>query len=408
MNRQEPESPTELILDSRLRAIEGLHGGLQTPPRPVLLTGEAGAGKSWVAARARSQDPIAARWLMLDLAPEMTARDLAETISNRLGLDHPGRSSLAHTKLQVEAALEDLHAEEHLIGVVVEQIHLATFEVLESLRAIAERLGTPAGFDALWLIGQTAARRKLSGRAAASLDALIDDRIHLGPIDADEATLLAEALWPGGLWSESRVECLHRDAMGNPRRFLALARRAHESSLASKASRREPSPKSPTLASRPVADAPLPRFETSDTAPERDRPWIPSKPVSQSGENVIEVGWDLAAEESDETPAPIWLVPEHETRLSRTEPTAHPMPRPTPQARSIDDPYAQLQAAIESEGHVETYSANEHEAEIFASDPQDDAESLDSSLIWPDSPHPFEPYGELFAGRHSANGSPLE
>jgi hypothetical protein len=124
------------------------------------------------------------------------------------------------------------------------------------------------------------------------------------------------------------------------------------------------------------------------------RPWVPSRPVLQAEENVIEVGWD-----TDPETAPV------SEPVAKFEEDTDSVAAPQDSERSlhvIDDPYAALQAALEAEGGASQQAGAEAEVPWYDEDSANSpySDRLPVTNIWPDAPHPFEPYGDLFA----ANG----
>lgn len=296
------DAAAALILPSRSRTLERLGQGLAHGPGLWLLTGEPGAGKSWLIERLRGGAVPGLRglhWASVDLAAGTTPADLLSAIGHALGLEQATAGSLEPGRQALASFLSDEQTEGRRWVLTIDEAHLATVEVLEELRILGNRLGRRDGLAALILVGQTPlARRLQSQRALRSLESRLAGHVHLGPIDADEAGLLLAAVEPSlaRRLPGSRLETLHRDAGGNPCRLIRDARLEllRDPALAAP---RPPAPARPASPMDHAATA-TPVVAPAPTTAVRPGPGpiLPARPPLHVGEGLIEVGWESDAE----------------------------------------------------------------------------------------------------------------
>lgn len=361
-------------LPSRSAAIAALRDALHGEPGPILLTGEAGAGKTWLWGRLAADRADRLRWLAVDLAPTTDPADVFRALGHALGLAEPD-----HARRPLADFLAEQAEEGRRWALVVDEAHNASADVLEELRLLSNRLGRPGGFATLVLSAQTRLARRLATAPLAALEARVSSRIHLRPIDADEARDLLARLRPGRPWSIAEVEELHREAGGNPRRLLRLAASSRPRPASS------PARPLPEVAPRAIAPPPVPRLGS-------DRPPL------RVEEGLIEVGWDGPDTEGAPSPAPV--------AAPRSLVMVEPGPEPereveaesdllTGEDEPIHDHYAALQAWNEwarNQGRQPAAAARASVAEDEGESPRDSPARVEAHEA-----QDFAPYSQLFS-----------
>ena len=299
-----PDAHEAFVLPSRRAALDLCRASIGSGP--ILLTGDAGAGKTWLWHRLQAEAPASCLWLGVDLTPANGPGDFYRLLGRELGLGDPDSS-----RVEIADFLADRQADGYRRSLVIEEAHNLSADVWEEVRILANRLDRPDGFAGLLLVGQTALVRRLSTWPMAAIEARLSVRVHLGPIDADEALDLLTRLRPGHEWSRDEVEALHRDSAGNPRRLL---RRVVASARPAPIE-----PKPVAIERRAIEPGPLAG---------------PARPPLRVEENLIEVGW--SPEDSTE-PA----IEDDDPALAPGEPRS-----PAAQAgqEAVHDHYAALQA----------------------------------------------------------------
>jgi hypothetical protein len=383
----------------------------------VLITGEPGAGKTWLVRRFAEGLPAGWRSVEVEMASALDGLEMLRLIGDGLGLEMPDR--LGAARLMLGAGLRDASAEGRSWLLIVDEAQRATAEAWEEIQVLSDRLGRPGGFAALILLGRTELARELAARRQGWADRLAL-HIHLPPLDVDEAR---ELLGLGGQLTEPELETLHRDALGNPRAMLRIAE------VWTRASR--PVVTTPRATGRPatalrhpgaiLGGEPRGVGRAGDEAmaagigvppPGDDQPpprlpaLIHARPPIRLEEGLVEVGWegDLEAEPTTR-PEPTPGDPEADAPVDAG-----------PSEEKVEDRYAALQAWAEwSRNRERSIPAAVDPADAGAIAPDDggapdpgpsgtrgEPGPLPASSVRAEASHNFAPYGNLFSRlRHS-------
>ena len=362
------KADSELVLPSRRGALSACRDALGHGP--VLLTGAAGVGKTWLGRLLAAQDGRR-RWVCVDAAPGMTAEDFLRAFAAAMGADTPAGSA-GSVRLAVREALRAATLDGGAVALVLDEAHLPADDVLEEVRLLANRLGREDGLAALVVSGQTALARRLDSRSLDALESRLAARVHLLPLDLDEAAALLESRGMGLARDRDRLETLHRDAAGNPSRLLRQAMRLGGD-----------------VTQPPIA---LQVAETPSHSSELE-PMIPVKPPLRVEEGLIEVGWDSESE------------PESEVDLRGPEEHFSDDPEDVAEDEEpVEDHYAALQAWGEwarNQGRSDARGAG-----MDPSPSQVDLDDLESTVrsplgdapgLWVEGRQAFGPYSQLFS-----------
>ena len=362
------EARSELVLPSRRGALAACRDALGSGP--VLLTGAAGVGKTWLGRLLAAEDGHR-RWVCVDAAPGMTAEDFLRAFAAAIGADAPPGSA-GTVRLAVREALRAAALDGATVALVLDEAHLPTDDVLEEVRLLANRLGRDDGPAALVVSGQTLLARRLDARSLDALESRLAARVHLLPLDLDEAAALLESRGASISRDRNRLETLHRDSAGNPSRLLRHAIRLGGDASGS-------------AAALPVT--PTPSIVAGS------EPMIPVKPPLRVEEGLIEVGWD-AEDEAEGELDPRGFV----------EPVAGFPEVPSDDDEPIEDHYAALQAWGE---WARNQGRTDDKATTIDADPSEDdgdepSVSVRSPLgtepgLWVEGRQAFGPYSQLFS-----------
>lgn len=425
IRRHAPRGSSGDVVASRLAALTALAATMESGRTgPALLTGESGAGKTWLRRRLVETLPSGSEATVVEAAPAIDAVDFLTLVAAKLGVvplpDRP-----AGLRLAIETALEvgSLDGRRRLL--VVEDAHHASTEVWAEVETLCDRLGEPGGFDAALIVGRTDLARRMACSPLRSLATRLSRHLHLPPLDMEEAARLLPGIAPGEL------ELLHRDAAGNPRRLLALAcDRVSPSGpiVAVPSPVAEAPPPIPSFPSRRAEPAPsaAPVVVPNPAAPKVEIPGeprqsppilLPSRPPLRVEDGLIEVGW--AGEPEDEEPADF----DDSDEIDEFDPE---------EGEPVDDHYAALQAWAEwarnrdrlsrpvdeppvVESELEPVGDEEssepivaEEAEAADQDEGEPRDELDGGVaangdLRAEPPHDHAPYGPLFGKARTPN-----
>ncbi len=391
----------------------------------ILITGESGAGKSWLWRELAGEMPHTWRFAAVEVAPALEPIDFLSLIADRLGLEPEGR--VGAIRLAVARALQDEAADGRSWVLVVENAHHASAAVWTEIETLCDGPRRPQSFATTLLVGQTELARRFDSRHLQSMATRLTKHIHLLPLDVDEAVQLAALRLGASGLDPLELEELHRDAGGNPRRLLRLV--DHHRSRQSPAAQPLQTRTAPAIAedASPVrAAVERPQSIAMNRAPETllspitpaaaptesaelveefldNPPLIPSRPPLREEEGMIEVGW------SGSLQAEIGLSEESHD-ATNGEPFAQTA---LPGEETIEDHYAALQAWTEwarNRGRLnqEANATAELPAEPTAvtAEPDDAADDVEAEYdedesvreggLRAETPHDHAPYSQLF------------
>ena len=414
------------IVASRLRALDHMRTAIETGRSgAILITGEPGAGKTWLVGRLTALLPAPWRRAHIDVTSALSALDLLHLIGHSLGV--PTAKGLGEARAHLHSVLHDESADGRRWLLVVDEAHRANPIVWEELQVIVNQLGQRGGFGALVVIGDTELARLLATRDLVGFASNLNDHLHLLPLDLDEARELLEFPRRGDNRGELALEELHRDAGGNPRALLRLAARPPESwrnpavAVNRQTVRQDPYTTRPrgtiatTSSDRVQTDlgadkiplAPLPIVASRELGTRSQAPaLIPSRPPIRIEEGLVEVGWagdietELEPAEIAGSRAQTVLAGDH------LPPTEEP----------IEDRYAELQAWTEwSKSRERVAHENDATQDSFPTDTHALAPGSDALPLEPprelrqrepatappgvraEPQQEFAPYSQLFA-----------
>ena len=377
-----------MVLGSRRDALASLRSAVLRKSGPVLLTGEAGVGKTWLWRRLAAELSENWRWIGVDLSPADTPADLYRSVARALGFN--GSDAFRGTRTSVAEFLEERAADGEAWGLVVDETQSVSPEVLEEIRILANRLGMSDGFSALVVVGHTVLARRLVTPSYSALAVRLTEHVHLRPLHVDEAArLIAANSRQAPVIDHELVEQLHRDSLGNPRRLLNLLSRLHPPAPAPMPS--VPSKPAEIPASLSISPPPPVRREVPEVM--RDAPVLgPPKPPLHVEENLIEVGWEPSSELSE-----LDEIEQDVEDIEDVEPySPTPAPRPSmnvePSEETIDDRYAALQAWNEwaknqgrdPNGETRPYATSAGRSLSIGSEGVNDAAPANGSGFWAD------------------------
>ncbi|AGA25852.1 type II secretory pathway, component ExeA (predicted ATPase) [Singulisphaera acidiphila DSM 18658] len=291
--------PAGFTLPSRVAALNALVPALRSQSGLVLVTGDAGVGKTWLRGRIQAELPTSWRAISIDLSPANDPAEFYRLIGHSLGLNEA--KGLAAARVELADFLKENAVDGISWVLAIEEAHGLSLEVLEEIRLLSNRLGGSDGFAGLILVGQTALARRLSSRALAALAGRIAARAHLRSLDIEETQALVERIAPSLAGASEALEFLHRETGGNPKRILGSARfqRSIAPPSRAKVAPIEALPKASDEPRQPAAPTPVALAETQERE-SWDGPVLgQGKPPLRVEDGLIEVGWEPESESED-------------------------------------------------------------------------------------------------------------
>jgi type II secretory pathway predicted ATPase ExeA len=311
---ERPRGDSPLAVSSRRRALDRLRAAaLAGQARPILITGEPGAGKTWLADQLGRLLPSAWRSTRVDLTRAMTALDFLQLVGHSLGV--PLSEGLGATRARLNSILHDDDVDGRRWLLFVDEAHHASPVVWDEIQALVNQLGRPGGFAAVVVLGDTELVRSLTTRAFGGFASSVRIHLHLPPLDLDEARELLVFTGYDHVAAGRALEELYRDARGNPGSLIRLAQRRPGPwrVISDHSPEREPRDSDPTWPRQPAlrngnssgSERPeaLDVEQTSSVSQattahlDRTRPellpsLIPAKPPIRDEDGLVEVGWD--------------------------------------------------------------------------------------------------------------------
>ena len=159
----------DFVLPSRSVALAAMRDALDAQAGPVLVTGDAGVGKTWLCARLAAEVPGTWRWNTVDLTPALGPAGFYRLVLRGVGLEKSGLLDPAAARGELEDALLEDAADGVRWALIVDEAHNCPDEVLEEIRELGNRLGAGGAVASLVLVGQSALAREVGERNMAAV-----------------------------------------------------------------------------------------------------------------------------------------------------------------------------------------------------------------------------------------------
>jgi len=396
-----------LALPSRSAALASVQESVSSGCRVILITGEAGVGKTWLLRSVIRSLGLGRSWLWVDAGPTTTPGELMVDLAHQIGCEVRPSESVSFLMRVVRERLEELAADGRSYALVVDEAHLAAVDLLEQIRVLTNDANLGEWLRPTILCGQTPLQKRIRGSRLTSLESRIDLNVHLRPFDSEEAHTWLKLV--SGDFDRDQTEAWHRDSLGNPARLLRFSRGTLGQSTVS-----TPSRLNDAVNGSGSMTTSIPNAVGGPIDPPAS-PLVPTVPPLQIEEGVIEVGW-VGADLQEPSVEPSDLLFSDMRDLSHADQMAHQTPatRMPGSVELIHDPYAALQAWEEWNSAVAGFTPSPSSPVLDPSESQTaldldelGAEPEESSgsraEFWSDAAERFAPYGNLFNPRTSAS-----
>jgi len=196
----------------------------------IQLTGEVGTGKTTLIRSVLEQLPEKAE-IALILNPQLSARELIESICEELRMPIPAEGSVRALIASLNRQLLDAHAQGRRIVLIVDEAQTLGPELLEQVRLLTNLETSTQKLLQIILIGQPELRDLLDRPEMRQIAQRITGRYHLQPLSRSEtAAYVRHRLRVAGcqtpIFTPSALRELYRRSKGIPRLINVVADRA--------------------------------------------------------------------------------------------------------------------------------------------------------------------------------------
>jgi type II secretory pathway predicted ATPase ExeA len=171
-----------LIFNEEQRAgiVAGFRQALASNEPFILVTGEAGVGKTSVVTQVLAEEKS---WSALITNPLLTRAELLEEICLRFGVDLPESVSKPRLLAELERHLTEIRREEESPLLVVDEAHDLSLELLEELRLLSNLQFQGRPLVQIVLVGLPALEARLAQADLAQLRQRITSHLRVRPLD---------------------------------------------------------------------------------------------------------------------------------------------------------------------------------------------------------------------------------
>jgi general secretion pathway protein A len=230
-------NPRYLLLTSmHAEGLSTLQYGISNRLGIIVLSGEAGTGKTTVVRAAIASQP-SGRFVLMN-NPLLSAAEFCQYVGDGFGLSDAEMSSKPRFLTALRRTLEDSAEAGHHVALVVDEAHALPREVLEEIRLLANIETDDVKLLPVVMAGQPELDERLNQHDLRQLKQRIALRCSLGALKAKEtAAYIAGRIRVAGgdaaqLFTQEAVELIHRCSQGLPRTISVICDNALVSGFA--------------------------------------------------------------------------------------------------------------------------------------------------------------------------------
>jgi general secretion pathway protein A len=220
--------PAFLFLPPKHReAITGLTYAIVERKGLVVLTGDAGTGKTTLLNSVLKQLPETQVYTSVILNPTLTPVEFLENVLLDFGIPEVPTSK-AQRLWRMQDILARAHQENKIVVLIIDEAHKLSFEVLEEIRLLGNYEFGPDKFLQILLLGQCELDGMMNRHELRQFKQRIALRLYIDPLTPSEVEPYIEFRWTkaGGMvthpFTPEAIEAIVRWSSGNPRLINSL------------------------------------------------------------------------------------------------------------------------------------------------------------------------------------------
>jgi general secretion pathway protein A len=217
-----------LLTPGHREALANLDYGISARKGLIVMTGEAGTGKTTLLRRVMARGvsgtgPLRAVRAIYLANPTLERREFVEYLARGFGLSADAHSSKARLLADLEHALVELRRSNAIVALIVDEAQSLPLELMEEIRLLANIESDTEKLLPVVLVGQPELAARLNEKPLRQLKQRIALRCRLEPLDLQEtAAYIAHRLTlaggdPATVFSREAVIAVYERSGGIPR-----------------------------------------------------------------------------------------------------------------------------------------------------------------------------------------------
>lgn len=222
-----PDPRYLLLTESHAEALSTLHYGISSRAGVILVTGEAGTGKTTVLRAALASQPSSYCFAMIS-NPTLNRAEFVECLAHTFGLNEGAAQSKAKLLVELRGLLERRSRNGVHTALVVDEAHKLSDELLEEVRLLVNIETDTEKLLSVVLTGQPELGERLNTIGLRQLKQRVALRCALRPLELREtaAYIAGRIRLAGGeavrLFTREAVQTIHEFSHGIPRTISAI------------------------------------------------------------------------------------------------------------------------------------------------------------------------------------------